>query len=495
MNALTPASGKSYQLVLSVPEIAALWHLPSRECRIGGIEWSAHADVPLPVILDKVGEGVRLGTSTFQNRTATIRLPDKDRNTHVNLIGRTRMGKSTLMHNMIRQDIAAGHGVTVIDPHGDLVEDILYQSIPAGREEDVVLFDLDENRRTIGLNLLTPTGHTEISTEAALTIAVLSKFFGEDLGGGRTGDTLNAAIMSLMYQPGSTLLDVPRLFSDSAFRRQVLDHVDDPVVLNYWRYEFESASPGQQRELALPINHRMRSLYREVRLRRLIGSSACLDFDAILAKSRVLLVNLRGSQTGTGRALGALVLSKIQMAAMGSESIPRERRRLHYLYVDEVQNYATSSLDTILSEAAKYGLHLTIANQFLSQLEGKTLKAVLGNVGTNIIFRCSEDDVDVMTPIVRPNYDSYDLRNMNRYQAIVKTQVDGETLPAFVVRTDPPPPDHEEGPTRAHRIREMSRNRYGTPVEEIDAMIRNRYADNEPTVEEAFDPQNPNYFG
>ena len=163
--------------------------------------------------------------------------------------------------------------------------------------------------------------------------------------------------------------------------------------------------------------------------------------------------------------------------------------------MDEVQNYVTSSLDKMLSEAGKYGLRLAIANQFLSQLEGKTLKAVLGNVGTNIIFRCAEDDVDVLAPVVRPNFDGDDLRHMSRYRAVVKTQVYGETLPAFVVHTDPPPQAYKEGPARAARIREMSRQRYGRPVAEIDTEIMSRYRSKEPTVEEAFDPQNPNYFG
>ena len=326
MNALIPAIRGSYRLVLSVLEIAALWHLLSHECRLPGIDWSTHSDVPLPVIFDKVEEGLRLGSSTFQKRISIIRLPHDDRNTHVNLIGRTRMGKSTLMHNMVHQDILAGHGVAVIDPHGDLVEDILHRSIPADREQDVVLFDLNEDQRTIGLNLLVPIPDVPLSTSADLALTVLSKFFGEDWRGGRLEDTLMAAILSLMHVPDTVLLDIPRLFNNEGYRKEVLDQLEDPVALDYWHNEFQTSSVGQQRELARPINHRMRALYREKRMRRIIGSATCLDFDDILEQNRILLVNLRGSQTGTGSALGSLILTKLQTTAMGRAEGERSRR-------------------------------------------------------------------------------------------------------------------------------------------------------------------------
>ena len=469
LNFLVPEYPQAYRLVLSAPELAALWHLPSKDCRAPGILWATDASVPLPPELDQVQEGVVLGWSSYQGRTQVVRLPTADRITHVNLIGRTRVGKSTLLHHLIDQDIAAGRGVGVIDPHGDLVEEILTKSIPPKREKDVVLLDMAESEKIIGLNLLDVPEGAPVETAASLALALLKHFSPSQWNTGRTEDALYAALVSLMSVPGSVIQDVPRLFSDRYFRDSVVRQVTDPVTLEYWQYEFDPVSAAQQRELARPVSNRVRHLYRERKLRQIIGQSDSLDFRQILAGGKIFLASLRGAAALHGNTIGSLLVSKFQMAAMSRATDPRSARRPYYLYIDEVQNFVTTSLPVMLSEAAKYGLVLVIANQFLGQLGGETLKAVQGNVGTTIMFRSSQQDAEAFAPLVEPRFSRDDLMELSRFKAIIKLQVHGQTLPAFVVSTYPPPPVPKDGFKAAERIRRLSRDQYGKPVAEIDA--------------------------
>jgi len=497
-NQLAAAYGGSHRLVLSSAELAACWHLPSDQCRTRGIAWAPNLEAAPPMELTRVGVGLRLGVSRYQGKTYPIYLPDADRVTHINLIGRTRTGKSTLLHNLIRQDILAGHGVGVIDPHGELVDDILTHSIPPQRERDVVLFDLNEAERVIGLNLLAPVPGVPVETAAAAALAVLQKFFAGDANLSRMEDTLYAALVSLMSVPGSVVQDIPRLLLDDEFRLEVLNQVTDPVALDFWELEFGPASPAQRLELARPVNHRIRKLYRSQWMRRVLGATTCLDFTDILARKRIFLANLRNNASVEGDALGALLLAKLQMAMMGRARGPASQRSPFFLYVDEVQNYVTSSLSVMLSEAAKYGMSMVIANQFLAQLEGKTLKAVLGNVGTNIIFRCSEDDAQLFAALVQPPFQKKDLVNLSRFHAVVKVQVNGQTLPAAVLETDPPPARPDDSAQRVRRIQALSRQQYGRPVEEIDAELQERYRRvrlRNPASEENILPSEMDYYG
>lgn len=483
-NNLSLAATQNFQLVLCAAELATLWHLPSDQCYAPGIEWVPHADVPAPADLTRLRDGIRLGSSSYQGKNQEIRLAYPDRKTHINLIGRTQTGKSTLLHNMIHQDILAGHGVGVIDPHGDLIDAILANSIPPEREGDVVLLDLNDTQHVIGLNLLAPVNGVPVETGAAMALAVLQKFFATDANLSRMEDTLYAALVSLMSVPGSVVQDIPRLFFDDAFRQQVIDQLTDPVALDFWHLEFERSSPAQRLELARPVNHRIRRLYRSLWMRRIMGTTTCLDFPQILASRRIFLANLRGVASVEGDALGTLLLTKLQMATMGRAQLDNSVRQPFYLYVDEVQNYVTSSLGVMLSEAAKYGMSMVIANQFLSQLEGKTLQAVLGNIGTNIIFRCSPGDAQIFAGLVRPTFSETDLVNLSRFRAVVKAQYQGQTLPAFVLETERAPMRDDDAGRQVARIQRSSRERYGRPVTEIDEELRARYRQNRQTAQE-----------
>ncbi len=474
-NTLVSPSDKSFQPVLSPGEVAALWHFPTDQCQTPGIYWAKSAVAPIPAALIKETQGVMLGTNAYQGRSHSVRLTYPDRVTHVNLIGRTRVGKSTLLHHMVHQDIMAGKGVAVIDPHGDLINAIVAASIPEEREKEVVLFDTRDQEYPIGLNLLTTLPGVSLDATASYALAVIRKIFADQWSSGRMETVLDAALRALVAVPDATIQDIPKLLLVPKFRRQALKHVDDPSTLDFWYDEYELESPGQQKEFARPINHRIRKFYRDPTIRRIVCQRGSLNFRDILDQGRIFLANLGGVSDIEAETLGALLISKIQMAAMSRSALAPEQRTPFYLYVDEVQNFIATSLSKVFSEAGKYGLSLTVANQFLKQLEGDTLEALMGNVGTTIIFRVGPQDARALAPFVKSQFTLEDLANLDRFATVVKMQLKGETLPAFSMTTQSPLGKPDDARERIERIRQHSRMTYARPREEVDAEVRSRY--------------------
>ena len=475
LNAFVPAQKESYQLILAPLEVAALWHLPNEACSVPGITWVTDKHVPPPAALLRTTKGIVLGSSSYHGRQIDVRISDEDRITHINFTGRTRTGKSTLLHNMIHQDIQAGKGVGVIDPHGDLVQDILAHSIPRERMDDVVLFDWEESEKVIGLNPLQVPDSVDAATAATHTLSIFRKFFGDSWIEGRMEDTVYACLVSLMSVPDSVVLDIPRILLNAEFRHEIVEQVTDFAALDYWHLEFEPANPKGKLDLARPVNTRIRRLYRDQTLRRIVGQAGSLDFNHMLANGKIFLANLRGASKLEGDSIGALLITKFQMAAMSRARRDHVDRLPFYLYIDEVQNFVVTSLPEMLSEAAKYSLNLVIANQYMGQLNTDTAKSVLGNVGTNIMFRSGKDEADLFSALIEPTFSRDDLLNLSRFKAVVKTQVQGTTLPAFLISTNPPPQAVQAGPQVVERITEKSRQKYGKAVTEIDAELAARY--------------------
>ncbi len=475
LNYLTPASEKTYPLILSASEAAALWQLPTSECQSPGIQWAPQTSSPLPLVLVGQRGGVLLGKNSYQGKQRSVRLSYPDRVTHAMLVGKTRTGKSSLMSSMSRQDITAGKGVAIIDPHGDLVEQILATSVPPGREKDIILFDTNETDYAIGLNpLIAPPGVPRM-VMAGSTLAVIRKIFAEQWSSTRMEDALYAALIALLSVPKATIQDIPRLFSDAQFRQSVVAQVTDPVALEFWRYDYEQSSIGMQRELARPVRNRLRRFYRSAKIRRIICQNSSLDFRAILDGRKIFLANLSGVSEIEGETLGALLISKIQMAAMSRATVSQAHRIPYYLYIDEAQNFITTSLAKLFSEAGKYGLSLVVTNQFLKQLAGDTLDAILGNVGTTIMFRLGPQDGQALAPFVRPQFNQEDLMNLNRFTTVISMQHAGESLPAFNMATLPPVQPDDDGPIRSARLRQISRRHHARSVADIDAEIAARY--------------------
>ena len=377
-NYLVPMQKGAFPLILSANEVAALWHLPNERCDVPGVRWTPAVRSPLTAEKSKEKDGVKLGINHYQGKERDVWLDYTDRVTHVNIIGKTRTGKSTLMHNMIHQDIAAGKGVGVIDPHGSLVDNILATSIPPDREKDVILFDIGDTEYPIGLNLLSGPDNLKPSIVAGQALSVIRKMFADNWSTSRMEDALHSALMAATVVDDATIQTISKLFYNSGYRAEVLQKVIDPITLEFWYYEYEPTSPAHQREIARPITHRLRKFYRNDAIRPVVCQPNSLDFRTMLDEGKIFLAKLGGIPDIDAETLGALLVSKFQMAAMSRRELSPDEITEYFLYIDEVQNFVTTSLSQMLSEAGKFGLRLVVANQFLRQLEGVNLGSGYG---------------------------------------------------------------------------------------------------------------------
>lgn len=432
------------------------------------------ANAPSPQFVFNDNEYVVLGINAFQGNTQTVKLNYRDRVDHVNILGRTRVGKSTLMHHMIHQDILAGKSVGVIDPHGSLVEDILRSSIPEDREKEVILLDVHDTDYPVALNLLKAPPNVPTSEVANQTVSVIRKIFADYWSPTRMETVLKVALLTLLVDDDSTIMDVPRLLHDSDFRAKFYNEKTDPMALQYWLYQYEPATSQEKINIAAPIMHRLSKFYEDLSLRNMVCQQTSLDFSRMLDQRTIFLANLGGMPDVEAETFGAMLISKLQIAAMSREKLSRGQLAPFFLYIDEVQNFSTTSLPVLFSGAGKYGLSLVVANQYLRQLEGETLGAVLGNAGTSIIFRLGPQDAPVIAPFVRPYFTSSDLESMGRFRAVVKMQINAEAVPAFNIHTYAPPPDYRDAEARIERIRSYSRAQYAQKREDVEREINKR---------------------
>jgi hypothetical protein len=474
-NYLVPMQQGAFPLILTANEIAALWHFPNERCDVPGVRWTPAVRSPLTAKPSKKQDGVKLGVNQYQGRERDVWLDYPDRVTHVNIIGKTRTGKSTLMQHMIHQDIAAGKGVGVIDPHGALVDSILATSIPPGREKDVILFDIGDEEYPIGLNLLSGPENLKPGVIAGQALSVIRKMFAENWSSSRMEDALHSALMAATAVDDATIQTIAKLFYNSGYRAEALQTVNDPITLEFWYYEYEPLTAAHQREIARPITHRLRKFYRNDAIRPVVCQPNSLDFRAMLDEGKIFLAKLGGIPDIDAETLGALLVSKFQMAAMSRTELSPGEIAEYYLYIDEVQNFVMTSLPQMLSEAGKFGLRLVVANQFLRQLEGATLEAVMGNAGTTIMFALGPKDASALAPFVKPVHTSDDLANLDRFQSIVKMQTGGKTLPAFSLSTQPPIQRTEDSAERVARIRDLSRQKYARPRVEVEEEFVERF--------------------
>lgn len=478
------------QLILETRELAAIWHLPHQACTAPRIAWSSGL-VDVPETVATLTDGTLLGLGKYQGGHREVRLAEPDRALHLNIIGRTGTGKSTLMHHLIHQDIARGAGVAVLDPHGQLVRDILRTSIPPEREADVVVLDLAAAAYPPPLN---PLGGTSSYTGTLRVVGLIERLFAGTEGAARMSTYLRATLLPLQSEPQATMRDVARMFIDEVYRERLLKQVDDPETHDFWDYQFNLSSPALQRQIADPIINRIRPFYANPYLYPVLCHPDSLDFRELISQKKIILISLAMDEEQVPEQernlVGSLIMSRLQMSGM-----KRRKADPYYVYVDEVQKFVTSSLPEVLSEARKYGLSLVTANQYLGQLSGRTLEAVMGNVGTTIIFRCSPDDTQALVPYTKPQFTAGQLVDLNRFQAAIKLQIEGEVQPAFSLLTLPPlePEDRAESFLTEIRIRELSAAAY-TPKkrEQVLEWLSARYPRRRPveppqeTEEETF---------
>ncbi len=463
--------------VLSTTEIASLYHFPLPTTATPNIIWRGARAAAAPGGLPT--SGVLLGANVYRGIETPIYLSESDRRRHLYLIGQTGTGKTTLFLNMIVQDILAGHGVGVVDPHGDLIEEIL-NFIPPERQKDVILFDPRDREMPLGFNILEakdPNQKDLIVNEVVQILQKLAARLNPESIGPMFEHYLRNALLALVEDPEATLLDVPRMFVDEPFRTNVLAKNTNPTVLQFWKQEFAQSQRGQMSAdmLSYVISKLGRFISNET-VRNIIGQSqSSFDVREAMDSQKILLCNLSKGQLGdiNSDLLGFVLVSKIQIAALGRANIPEKDRKDFYLYLDEFQNFTTDSIATILSEARKYKLNLNLTHQFIKQLDDPIKDAVFGNVGTILSYRIGVEDAEFMQKQFAPVFSEYDLVNLRRFTAIVRLLANGTPERAFSLHSSPAP--QMGNPDIAIRVRKQSRSTYGRPFTAVEKNILERF--------------------
>jgi hypothetical protein len=430
--------------ILNIEELASVFHLPHTNVETPNIVWASSktAEPPskLPVLTgdSAIDETISVfGLTNFRGLNQQFGLYRSDRSRHVYIIGQTGTGKSGLLELFALSDVFHNQGYAIIDPHGDLAVNNL-RFIPAHRIKDVVYFNPADTAFPLGFNpmeVIDPNMKNNISSEI---IGVLKRMFGESWGP-RLEYILRYTILALLDHPDSTMLDITRMLTDKKFRKEVLSTCTDSVVLNFWNIEFNSWNEKFQAEAVAPVLNKVGAFTANPIIRNIIGQpKSTFNIREIMDEGKILIVNLSKGLIGEDNAaiLGSFLVTKIQLAAMSRSDIPNiEDRRPFYLYVDEFQNFATDSFATILSEARKYGLNLTVANQYVSQMNETVRDAVFGNVGTMVSFRVSADDSPVLSKQFEPQFEPNDLLQMHNRHFIINMVIRGEKAPAFSATT------------------------------------------------------------
>lgn len=464
--------------ILNIEELASLFHLPHTNVETPNIVWSTSktAEPPssLPVITgnEQNDAGISaFGLTNFRGVNQQFGLRRADRGHHAYVIGQTGTGKTGLLELLALSDIFHNHGYAIIDPHGDFAANNM-RFIPVSRIKDVVYFNPADSAFPIGFNPMEvsdPALRNNISSEI---IGVLKRMFG-DSWGPRLEYILRYTILALLSYPESTMLDITRMLTDKAFRKKVLAHVTDSIVLDFWQLEFASWNDKFLAEAISPVLNKVGAFVANPIIRNIIGQpKSTFDVRKIMDEGKILIVNLSKGLIGEDNTsiLGALLVIKIQLAAMSRSDIPRiEDRRPFYLYVDEFQNFATDSFAVILSEARKYGLNLVVANQYVSQMEDTVRNAVFGNVGTTISFRVSADDAPIIAKSYAPVFTPEDLVQLHSRHFVISMLIAGEKVPAFS-STTLTLPDPQTDYT-AHII-QNSRQQYSLRREDVEGAAR-----------------------
>ncbi len=464
--------------VLNISELASVYHLPHTNVETPNIVWASSKTAEPPAKLPML-----TGNPSFDENLSAFGLTDfrgikhqfgmyrRDRSRHVYIIGQTGSGKSGLLTLFALSDIYHNQGYCIIDPHGDLATDNL-RFIPESRIKDVVYFNPADTQYPMAFNPLEiddPARKPNISSEV---IGVLKRMFG-DSWGPRLEHILRYTLLALLDRPEATLLDISRMLTDKEFRKETLDYCQDVTVLQFWKHEFGSWSEKQVTESVAPVLNKVGAFTANPIIRNIIGQpKSSFNIRKIMDEGKILVVNLSKGLIGEDNAgiLGAFLVTKVQLAAMSRSDIENvEDRRPFYLYVDEFQNFATDSFAVILSEARKYGLNLTVANQYVSQMTDSVRDAVFGNVGTTICFRVSADDAPILSKQFEPVFEAQDLLSLNNRHFVVSMIINGEKTPAFSATTlSIPKPPNDLLP----RIVKYSRLTYARTREEVEKEIR-----------------------
>lgn len=476
--------------ILNIEELASLFHLPHTSVETPNIVWATTktAEPPpnIPIAQPGMEDQISLfGVTNFRGDNTIFGIYRADRGRHVYILGQTGTGKSGGLELLTLSDIYYDQGFAVIDPHGDYAQHIL-SFIPERRIDDVVYFNPADTEYPIGFNPLEITDPSLKGHISSELVGVLKRLFAESWGP-RLEYILRYTLLALLDYPDSTMLDITRMLTDKKFRALVIGHIDDPVVKNFWVTEFASWNDKFASEAVAPVLNKVGAFTANPMIRNIIGQpKSTFNLRQIMDEGKILVVNLSRGLMGEDNAgiLGAMMVTKIQLAAMGRADMPESMRRPFYLYVDEFQNFATDSFATILSEARKYALNLTVANQYISQMSEAVRDAVFGNVGTIVTFRISPDDAPFLQKYFEPQFEAGDLIQQHSRFFITTMMINGEKAPAFSAKTLnlPSAPDD-----MTSQIIELTRQRYASRREDVALAVRERagLAEVEPRKPEA----------
>lgn len=467
----------SGRMVMNGEELAGIYHFPLPSTETPNIRWLTARKAPPPPNLPK--EGLLLGQTEYRGEKSLVRLKREDRMRHLYIIGKSGAGKSEFIANLAAQDVLNGDGVCIIDPHGDLVETVL-GVVPRERADDVVIFDPSDVERPLGLNMLEAPNEEMKDYVVGEMIAIFYKLFPPEMIGPMFEHNMRNFMLTLMSDkenPG-TIAEIPRLIVDPEYQKQWVSKVRDPVVLNFWQKEVAKTSDFHKSEMFGYLISKVGRFVENAMMRNIIGQQrSAFDFRRIMDEKKIFLVNLSKGKIGDVNAnlLGLIMVTKLQMAAMGRADVAKEERKDFFLYIDEFQNFITPSIATILSEARKYRLAMTIAHQYMGQLSPKgdneIRDAVLGNVGTMCVGRIGIEDAQVLEKEFAPVFNAFDLVNVEKFTYNSKMLIDNQASRPFnFVPMSPLKVDRRI----ADAIKQLARLKYGRDRFLVESEIMER---------------------
>jgi hypothetical protein len=456
-----PLGGLTY---LTSAELGLLWHPPTASVRTPQMKFNEcrALEPPPPGVLPTLAMESHLavlGRTAFRERSETFGILPEDRFRHTYVVGQTGTGKTTLLTNLIAADVAAGRSVVVLDPHGDMIERLL-DAVPSQRTNDIILFDPADGTQAVAYNPLACRAPAQRSLTASAVVTSFKRLFG-DSWGPRLEHILRNCVLTLLDNPGATLVSLHRLLVDDPFRKQLIGGVGDEMVRAFWQSEWAHWTPQFRAEALSPVLNKVGAFTANPILRNVLGDAAAkLDLRDVLDSGRVLFCNLSKGRLGDDAStlLGSLLVAGVQLAAMSRADVPEQERRPAMLFADEFQNFvAGETFPTLLSEMRKYRIALHAAHQYQQQLDEATAAAVWGNVGTIVAFRLGQD-AEVVAEQLGGDLTPADLRSLPQHQAYVRLLIGGVPSRPFSMTTLPPPPGANR---RASIVRRVSRQRFG----------------------------------
>ena len=471
---------KNHSTILNSVELASIFHLPEQNAIPNSqVERQLTKQVDGPARL--ATEGLFLGTNQFRGVDKAIYLQEKDRRRHMYVIGQTGMGKSVFLENLAFQDMCDGHGFAFIDPHGDAVEALL-QRVPEERIDDVIYFDPADIEHPVGMNMFEYATQDQKDFIVQEGISMLQSLFDPNNQGffGPRGQHMfrNAALLLMSDPAGATFIDIPQCFTDPEFVKSKLKYVTDKAVYDYWTKEFPASQKSNDAgEVITWFSSKWGPFISNTIMRNTLGQvKSGFNIREIMDNKKIFLVNLSKGRLGDINAnlLGMIFVMKFQQAAMSRQDIPEDQRQDFCLYVDEFQNFATDSFESILSEARKYRLNLIVANQFMTQLTEKIREALLGNVGTIICGRIGVTDADLMVKAFTPTFTAEDLTKTPNFSAVAKVMMFDMPSAPFTMKL--PAPMGEPNEELMDSLKAYSATKFGRTRAEVEKEIQDRWS-------------------